>query len=48
MIPMGLNSENVAEAYKIDRKTQDELAVRSNKNAANEQNQEVSSAKVLM
>ena len=37
MIPMGLTSENVAEAYKIDRKTQDELAVRSHKNAANAQ-----------
>lgn len=34
MIPMGITSENVAEKYQVDRKTQDEFAVLSHKKAA--------------
>jgi acetyl-CoA acyltransferase 1 len=37
MIPMGITSENVAEKYKIDRKTQDLFAVESHKKAAEAQ-----------
>ncbi|PNW70527.1 hypothetical protein CHLRE_17g723650v5 [Chlamydomonas reinhardtii] len=34
MLPMGVTSENVAAKYGVDRKTQDEFAVRSHKKAA--------------
>jgi len=34
MIPMGITSENVAEKYGVDRKTQDEFAVNSQKKAS--------------
>lgn len=34
MIPMGMTSENVAEKFKVDRKTQDEFAVLSHKKAS--------------
>lgn len=34
MIPMGITSENVAEQFKIDRKSQDALAVESHRKAA--------------
>jgi acetyl-CoA acyltransferase 1 len=37
MIPMGITSENVAEKFKIDRKTQDEFAVLSHRKAASAQ-----------
>ena len=37
MIPMGVTSENVAEKYGIDRKTQDLFAVNSHQKAANAQ-----------
>ena len=37
MIPMGITSENVAEKFKIDRKTQDLFAVESHKKAAEAQ-----------
>lgn len=37
MIPMGVTSENVAEKFNIDRKTQDLFAVESHKKAANAQ-----------
>jgi acetyl-CoA acyltransferase 1 len=37
MIPMGMTSENVAEKFKVDRKTQDEFAVSSHKKASNAQ-----------
>lgn len=37
MIPMGITSENVAEKFNIDRKTQDQFAVESHKKAAQAQ-----------
>jgi len=37
MIPMGITSENVAEKYNVDRKTQDLFAVESHKKAAEAQ-----------
>jgi acetyl-CoA acyltransferase 1 len=37
MIPMGITSENVAEKFQVDRKTQDLFAVESHKKAANAQ-----------
>ena len=37
MIPMGITSENVADQFKIDRKSQDTLAVSSHKKAAEAQ-----------
>jgi acetyl-CoA acyltransferase 1 len=37
MIPMGITSENVAEQFKVDRKSQDTLAVSSHKKAAEAQ-----------
>jgi acetyl-CoA acyltransferase 1 len=37
MIPMGITSENVADQFKIDRKSQDTLACESHKKAANAQ-----------
>ena len=37
MIPMGITSENVAEEFKVDRKSQDTLACDSHRKAANAQ-----------
>jgi acetyl-CoA acyltransferase 1 len=37
LMPMGITSENVAERYKIDRKSQDEYAVRSHGRASRAQ-----------
>jgi len=37
MIPMGITSENVAEQFKVDRKSQDTLAVESHRKAAEAQ-----------
>jgi acetyl-CoA acyltransferase 1 len=37
LMPMGITSENVAERYKVDRKSQDEYAVRSHSRASRAQ-----------
>jgi acetyl-CoA acyltransferase 1 len=37
LMPMGITSENVAERYNVDRKSQDEYAVRSHERASNAQ-----------
>jgi acetyl-CoA acyltransferase 1 len=37
LMPMGITSENVAERYKVDRKSQDEYAVRSHSRASQAQ-----------
>lgn len=37
LMPMGITSENVAERYKVDRKSQDEYAVRSHARASQAQ-----------
>jgi acetyl-CoA acyltransferase 1 len=37
LMPMGITSENVAERYKVDRKSQDEFAVRSHSRASRAQ-----------